>query len=78
MQGFLVRNFMLILRFQAGDFLFAQFLSHSQPGSHHGGQAESELSIQVKVHPLGILLLGFNRRNPLYHVKKHTAADRLF
>jgi hypothetical protein len=78
MQGFLVHNFTLILHFQAGDFLFAHFLPHPEPGSHHCGQAKGELPIQVDVNPLGILLLGFNRRNPLYHVKKRTAADRLF
>ena len=31
------------------------------------GQPEGELPVQVNIHPLGILLLGFNRRDPLYH-----------
>ena len=78
MQSFLIRDFKLVPGFQAGNFLIAQLLPNLEPGSQEAGQAEGELPIQVNIHPLGVLLLGFNRRNPLDHIKKHTASGRLF
>jgi hypothetical protein len=69
-QGFLVRYLALIFGFQAGDFLFAQVLPHLEPCCHDAGQAEGEFPVQVDIHPLGILLLGFNCRNPMYHLLK--------
>ena len=66
-QGFLISNFALILKFQTANFLFAQFLAHLEPGRYDTGQTEGELPVQVNIHPLGIFLLGFYRRNSLYH-----------
>ena len=62
-QRLLERPFSRILGLQLLNFLFIQLLADPQPRGSDAFQPEGEFPIEVDVHPIGAILLNFDRSN---------------